>query len=145
MGPVFSMQARGLLVRPLPVDGREAVLRYGYARSGNMSNSNLSADVTLWDVRASLQDEDKYVREALDILRNERAKHPDVVLRLGIMGTGAMPNYRVEASGAPLYAMDGAANTRWPPSYDFSDPKNWSEKTMTFSEVEDVLRAIRKR
>ena len=104
----------------------------------------LSADVTLWDVRASLKDEDKYVREALQTLRKERAAHPDVALRLGITGTGAVPNYRVEADGVALYAMDGATNSRWPAGFDFSNPENWSEKTMTFSEVEDVLKAIRK-
>lgn len=104
---------------------------------------SLPRNVTLWDLRTSLQNEDTFVSQALDQLRRARKVHSDVCLRLGITGAGAAPNYRLETQGQVLVAIDGANHRPWTGDYDASRPDNWSEATMSYDDVADLLRAIR--
>ncbi len=103
----------------------------------------LAKDVTLRDLRTTLSDQEMFVAKALHVLRRELKNHPDVRLRLGITGGGRAPNYRVEANNEILFPIDGSQHERWEEGYRFSEPDNWSEKTMSFQEVEQLLREIR--
>lgn len=103
----------------------------------------LPKDVTLRDLHATLIDQEMFVAKALHVLRGELKNHPDVRLRLGITGSGRMPNYRVETGNEVLFPIDGSTHKRWEDGYRFSEPNNWSEKTTSFQELEGLLREIR--
>jgi len=104
---------------------------------------SLPKDITLWDLRTSLNDEDTFVSQALHQLRLARKTHADACLRLGITGTGALPNYRLEAGGEVLVAIDGSNHRPWTGGYDATRPDNWSEKTMSYDDVAELLVVIR--
>lgn len=103
----------------------------------------LSKDVTLRDLSATLIDQETFVAKALHVLRRELKNHPDVCLRLGVTGGGKAPNYRIETDDKILFPIDGANHERWEEGYGFEEPDNWSQRTMSFLEVEQLLREIR--
>lgn len=94
---------------------------------------------------ARLGDRDAYVRNVLDTMRKLARQNGPVVVRIGITGTGTRPSYRVDrADGSVLAAFD--AQTHEPfTDVDVSGRENWSTGAMTFQEVEDLLRSIRRR
>ncbi|MGR4867072.1 hypothetical protein [Caulobacter sp. LARHSG274] len=103
----------------------------------------LPKDVTLRDLRTTLIDQKTFVAKALHVLRRELKNRPDVCLRLGITGGGKAPNYRVETGDEILFPIDGANHERWEEGFGFNEPGNWSQRTMSFLEVEQLLREIR--
>ena len=70
----------------------------------------------------------------------------DVIVRIGITGSGRRPSYRIESvdgTGDPI-AFD--AQTQRPFSgVNVNSPRNWSTIAMTFQEVADLLTTIRVR
>lgn len=67
-------------------------------------------------------------------------EHGDVLLRLGVTGTGKLPNYRLESpDGSVIEAFDGNNHQPWPTGSSVLDGANWSSATMTLAEVEALL------
>jgi hypothetical protein len=68
----------------------------------------------------------------------------EISLRLGVTGTGQIPNYRIEnAEGIPILAVDGATHEEWPEHIGFGGSSTWSQATMSRQEVEDLLGELR--
>jgi hypothetical protein len=104
----------------------------------------LPPDVTLRDLGSTLADPRQFVASVRAVMRRYAKTHGTVVVRLGITGKGQLPNYRIEhaGSGTPICAIDGNSHREWPEGADFRAPGNWSTATMTYDEVEELLRAI---
>ena len=68
-----------------------------------------------------------------------------VVIRLGRTGTGRAPNYKLElaANGTFVAAYDGANHKSYDPLPGTGGDTFWSTATMSFDEVEGLLRNIR--
>lgn len=107
----------------------------------------LPRDATIRDVLASLSNPESFVRQVVGVMHEAAREHGEIVVRLGITGTGKAPNYRVESatSGVPLIALDGANHQRWPDGENFSAANNWSSAAMTKDEVAKLLGEIRGR
>ena len=105
----------------------------------------LPKDATLHDVLPSLDKPESFVRQVVGVLHEATKGHGNIVMRLGVTGTGQAPNYRIEhaAGGAPIMAFDGANHKPWPDGENFSSASNWSEAVMTKDEVANLLGAIR--
>jgi hypothetical protein len=56
----------------------------------------LARDTKLRDVLTTLTDPDRYVSQAFGVMHRATKEHGEVVMRLGITGTGKLPNYRLE-------------------------------------------------
>jgi len=68
----------------------------------------------------------------------------EVVVRLGIIGTGQAPNYRLEdGSERPFMAIDGATHRPCPDGEAFDTSENWSSNVMTEDEVKNLIGEIR--
>ena len=106
---------------------------------------SLPKDATLRSILPRLSDADDFVCQAYGVLHSAAKEHGDVVMRLGVTGTGKLPNYRVDStSGQPLTAIDGNFHGPWPDGVDFTAPTNWSSATMSKREVEELLGEIRR-
>lgn len=107
----------------------------------------LAQDATLRDVLPSLPNPESFVRQVVGVMHEAAKEHGEIVVRLGITGTGKAPNYRIEDanSGAPLIALDGANHQRWPDGENFSAATNWSSAAMTKDEVAKLLGELRGR
>ena len=105
----------------------------------------LPADITLRDIRTRLADDDAYVRRVFGVMHRATRDHGDIAVRLGITGTGKIPNYRIETigNGKPLFAVDGATHERWPDDYGFAQPGNWSAIATSYAEVRALLGEMR--
>ncbi len=108
-------------------------------------SATLSKDAKLGDLLALLDNPEGYVREVFGVMHAANKAHGDIVVRLGVTGTGKFPNYRIEPSqgGEPIFAVDGANHKRWPEGENFGDPANWSSSTMSTDQVRDLLGDIR--
>ncbi len=102
---------------------------------------NLEANVTLRDLVGKLNDPVAFIRGVIGVMHETKKEHGDVVVRLGLTGTGKLPNYRLDSAvtGQPIQAFDGNGHGAWKGEEDFTAPTNWSTEAMTRTEVEDVL------
>lgn len=108
----------------------------------------LSPDATLEDVLAYLDDAEDYVRNMKSTMAKLRpVDGGEVVARIGILGkTGSAPNYRIDHAGEPprpIQAFDGA--THEPFTTGIGAAKNWSKRSMTLPQVQELLSRIRGR
>ena len=107
-----------------------------------MANT-LSADATFNDLRLPPRLAERFVRKVLGVMRAAQKSHGQIKVRMGTTGTGVAPNYRFEETdGRPLVAIDGANHQPWPDGASFGGSENWSKLTMSYGEVEEVLRAL---
>jgi hypothetical protein len=106
---------------------------------------NLPKDATLRDLAAKLTDADTYVSKAYGVMHAASKERGAIVMRIGVTGTGKIPNYRLEdaTTSVPFRAYDGGTHEPWPPHEDFSSPANWSTATMSKEEVATLLGEIR--
>ncbi len=104
----------------------------------------LPRDVTLEDFVTTLDDPVKFIRGVIGVIHENAKEHGDIVIRFGITGTGRLPNYRIEdaATNTPIKAIDGNGHRPWKPHEEFTAPDNWSTRTMTRTQVEDVLSSL---
>ena len=104
----------------------------------------LPDDVTLGDLTSKLAKPENFLRSVIGVMRSAAKVHGDVVIRLGITGTGRLPNYRIEdaATRTPIKAIDGNNHEPWTGFEDFAAPANWSSQVMTRADVENVLSGI---
>ena len=106
--------------------------------------SSLPRDSTLRTIVDSLSDPDRFVSKAFGVMHVEAKKHGNVMLRLGITGTGQLPNYRIEdAAGNPIEAFDGNTHNRWPDGSVFTASETWSRQAISKAEVETLLGELR--
>ncbi len=104
----------------------------------------LPPDATLRTIAGRLADAEGFVSQAYAVINRAWKDHGDVVMRLGITGTGKAPNYRIEtASFVPILPVDGNNHKPWQDDSDFTSPQNWSSNAMSKAEVGDLLREIR--
>jgi len=106
---------------------------------------SLPKNATLRDVVPSLDKPESFVRQVVGVMHEVAKEHGDIVMRLGVTGTGRSPNYRVESalSGEQIMALDGANHKRWPDGENFSGVGTWSTAVMTKDEVSKLLGEIR--
>ena len=104
----------------------------------------IDRDSTLATVKNKLSEADHFVRAAFNVMRKRQgAVGEPLLLRLGITGKGAEPNYRLETLGGDMVvAIDGANHKDWPEGHHFEAPENWSASTMTLEQLEALLREL---
>ncbi|MDO8943450.1 MAG: hypothetical protein Q7U75_09720, partial [Desulfobacterales bacterium] len=61
----------------------------------------ISRTATLLDERQRLAKPEEYVRQVLSNMVPLQRKHDGVIVRIGITGTGAFPNYRIDLPSDP--------------------------------------------
>jgi len=104
----------------------------------------LAKNVTLRDIRSKLSNRESYVAAAFGVVHRAAREHGDIVMRLGVTGTGQAPNYRIETnSGEVLFAIDGSNHERWAAGERFDGADTWSQSVMTRTEVEELLGELR--
>lgn len=104
----------------------------------------LALDATLADVRGSLSNAESHVATVLGTMSPCRKEHGNAHVRIGITGEGKEPYHKVvyfDGSGNEcLYGAFIGKNA----ITDYSiHEKTWSEKSMTFSEVQNLIGEIR--
>lgn len=106
---------------------------------------SLPKDATLRDVVTLLDKPENFVRQVVGVMHKAAKECGEVVMRLGITGTGHAPNYRIEhgEDGTPIMAIDGANHKAWADGESFSAAPNWSTAVMTKEEVANLLGEIR--
>lgn len=105
----------------------------------------LPADATLRDLKLSASERESFVRRAFGVIHQAAKDDPNVVLRLGVTGTGQAPNYRLEKgeAGTLIMAINGANHQPWNEGDKFDGSCTWSEATMSKADVEGLLGEIR--
>ena len=108
-------------------------------------NDQLPPDSTLRTVKPRLTNAENFVRQAFGLMHSTQQATGPILMRLGITGSGRLPNYRLEqvADGAIIDAIDGNTHKSWPEGSQFEGAKNWSTATMTIGEVRALLGEIR--
>ena len=103
--------------------------------------TSLAQNATLRDVVPSLDKPESFVRQVVGVMHEATKEYGEIVMRLGITGTGRAPNYRIERKedGTPVLALDGANHKRWADGENFSSAPNWSTTVMTKDEVTALL------
>ncbi len=102
--------------------------------------SPLPKNATLNDLRSSPKQIVSFARSALGVFKKVQKEHGVIVARIGVTGTGKLPNYRFEtAAGQPLVAIDGANHRPWAEDANFAGSENWSTATMTYEDIESVI------
>ncbi|HEY1932273.1 MAG TPA: hypothetical protein VGG99_09700 [Acetobacteraceae bacterium] len=110
-----------------------------------MPAKRLPLDATIADVVSTLAKAEDYVRHVVSNLSRMQREYGTVVVRIGITGTGHLPNYRLDHADGPsepIAAFDGATHK---PFSDVRkiDTENWSTGSMTYQEVRDLLGKLR--
>lgn len=107
----------------------------------------LDASVTAGDVVDRLRSPVAWTRKALDALHVARRRHPDAVLRIGVKGSGAYPNYRIDAdpeSGKLLAAFNGRTYGDLTGKDSLAD-ENWSRASTDLAGMQRLLRETAER
>lgn len=106
---------------------------------------SLPKNATLRDLLSSLDKPESFVRQVVGVMHEAAKEYGEIIMRLGITGTGRAPNYRIERAegGAPVMALDGANHKRWADGENFAAAANWSSDIMTKDEVANLLGEIR--
>jgi hypothetical protein len=109
-----------------------------------MSKGIIGSDARITDVRETLSNAEKYVCQILSKMSELRKEHGAVTVRIGILGQGRAPHYRMDylTTGAPIEAFDGPLGLPFK-DYKTIDTANWSTSSMTFIEVQQLLGDIR--
>ena len=101
----------------------------------------LSPDATLRELTVTLKDREEFVRAGLSVMLAQ-PRREEIVLRLGVTGTGQLPNYRLERDGAPFLALNGNGHRPWPAHEKFDGADTWSTAVMTLREVQELRRDL---
>ncbi len=105
--------------------------------------SALPKDATFKDLRTTRGNAERFLRNVLGLMGKVQKDHGEIVVRMGTTGTGQAPNYRIEdPTGVPIFAVDGANHQQWPEGERFEGSENWSSATMTYKDVQEILRSI---
>ena len=121
----------------------------------------LNSDATLADVVGTLNKADDYGVKVYWKMKELEREHGPLEMRIGIRGTGKIPNYRFDevsrrtfftdqhfTSFLPVAAFDGRNHELLVPEGEEPDilkEPNWSKKGLALAEVEGVLKRIRGR
>ena len=111
-----------------------------------MPGERIPSDSTIRDIVSTLERRDRFVANVLDLLRKAEKEQGPAVVRIGITGKGVLPNIRVDAADGTWTrgAFDGVTFKSFADFGQFaSTESNWSTKSMTFAEVETLLRELR--
>jgi hypothetical protein len=125
-----------------------------------MTDTTLPPDASLADVARTLLKPDDYVSHAYWNMKRLHDEHGEIVLRIGRMGTGKAPHYRLdkptrfrlfdEGEETVGFAVVAAFNGRNHQALvqEGEEPEilrdeHWSTTGSTLQEVEDVFRGIR--
>lgn len=119
----------------------------------------LAREATLGDVAYTLTKPERYVRRALANMHIAERDHGDLVLRIGVTGSGQIPHYRLDTrevrrifdTESIAYLAVQAFNGRnheplvtEGEEADILREEHWSTASMTREEVANLLGAIRK-
>ncbi len=102
-----------------------------------MSGKSLAADATLETVWGSLREPDNFIAGVMMSMSRLRSRGEDVVVRIGITGTGYQPNYRVEDDRReePNVAYNGANHQPFPDDEQLPTHQTWSSRTMGYGQL----------
>jgi hypothetical protein len=99
----------------------------------------IPANATIRDVLPSLKDKRGYVATVRHQMSKAQKEHGPVKVRVGITGNGTLPSFRIDRTDAAPIAFDG----HYHPFTDVQlSEENWSTESMTFQEIDDLLREI---
>lgn len=105
---------------------------------------NLPPDATIHYVLATLAKPVEYVANVYARMNKAQKEHGNIVVRIGVLGTGLIPNYRIDAGNhrEPLRAYDGQTHEPFS-GVRITDSTNWSTAVMTFEEIRELLGSLR--
>lgn len=106
-----------------------------------MSTSNIDSQSTVQSIVELLADKEDYVRGAIGHLTRRVKEHGTAALRIGVMGEGRYPHYRIEAPGQEHECYD-SRNHKQVFQQDILRDENWSEKTTTLEELRSLFAEI---
>lgn len=127
-----------------------------------MASRKLPRDAKISDIIDSLSDPVEYVRGALENMLFFQKTHGSVRVRIGVMGQGQVPHYRLEPEGdleeyvsdfiegdealARHYvAFHGKNHKRQPWGIEELRGTHWSEQGMQLEEIKSLLGQLRER
>ena len=99
----------------------------------------LESDAIISDLLDRLGNAGNYVRRVLQTMYEvRRDQGDDITVRIGIVGNGHSPHYRIDrANGETIEAFDGSNGRRFTDYTDFHAEK-WSVRAMTFEQVKSL-------
>lgn len=112
-----------------------------------MHTDAIASDSTLADVTPTLTSPEEFVRRVLGNMHAFRSRGENVVVRLGITGTGRQPNYRLEdeLNERGSIAYNGANHLPFPDDEQISSIKTWSTEVMKGQDVARLRAELNKR
>lgn len=110
-----------------------------------MTADKIDPSSTLADVWWRISGPDAYAADIMGSMHKLRPRGEDVVVRIGVTGTGQRPNYRVEDQRGELasIAYDGATHLPFPDKEQSGATRTWSTQILSYQDVAD-LRVARK-
>lgn len=111
-----------------------------------MHTGSIPRNSTIATVWSSLSARERYVSEVLGKMHLMRKLGEDLVVRIGITGTGKQPNYRIEDRREELasIAYDGATHKPFPDEEQLGATTTWSASEMRYMEVVEHRKAAAK-
>ncbi|MBS9477035.1 hypothetical protein [Ancylobacter radicis] len=114
-----------------------------------MSKFKISKDATLETVLGTLNKPENYIVGIFHHMHECKRLHGSSIVRIGVMGEGKAPNYRIEYDDEQDYcpntvygALDGKSH-KILVEEDVLVDFNWSISLMSYSEVQALLGRIR--
>lgn len=114
-------------------------------------SDQIEPNATIASVLSKLKSPERYVCGVLDNLYPCRKAHGNAAVRIGVMGKGMMPYYRVIFDAEPgkpdtddrIFAafFDNHTPLEWTTTE--ASNKSWSTRFMTFEEVQELLPKVR--
>ena len=110
-----------------------------------MPQASISKDATIENVLPTLQKPEEYVRVILENLYKCEREHQTCSVRIGITGEGKAPYYRIDYLDQDgSLGLFGSFSGKVAGQGIETHEETWSNKSMTKSEVAEVLGRIRK-
>ncbi|CCV06480.1 conserved hypothetical protein [Mesorhizobium metallidurans STM 2683] len=115
-----------------------------------MLKDRIPTDSTIASIANCLENPDHYVSQVYGKARRATKEHGNsVAVRIGVLGTGAKPNYRTERVGesdSVFLVLASYRGDNHMPLFEVNDDlesSNWSERTMSVEELGELLGKIR--
>jgi hypothetical protein len=106
-----------------------------------MTSQNIPSDSTVRSIVDRLADKEEYVRGAFGNLSRNVKEHGSACLRLGVMGEGQYPHYRIESPNREPECYD-SRNHKEVFQHDLLRDENWSTETTTLDDLRSLFAEI---
>ena len=120
-----------------------------------MGKHELAGKSTICDIIEKLDDPEEYLRSVLENMLACRKKHGTAFVRIGTTGRGIAPHYQVapeftwdsfakeELLAAQFVAFHGRSHKQFNWGIEELQLEHWSDGTMSFDEVQNLLGSLR--